>query len=103
MPCMRSIGAQDLGKALPEYLRRVESGESFRVVDRTRVVAELRPVSAPANVEADDTESRLRLLAERGEVTRASRPKEGWKWRPKGAGFPAGTAKALIDEMRDER
>jgi antitoxin (DNA-binding transcriptional repressor) of toxin-antitoxin stability system len=100
---MRSVGAQDLGEALPEYLRRVESGESFRVVDRRRVVAELRPVPAPVATKADDVESRLRVLAEGGQVTRASLSKKGWAWRPKGAGLPEGTARALIDELRDER
>lgn len=99
---MKSVQAQKLGEALPEYLRRVESGETFSVMDRTRVVAELKPVRTPAP-EPTEAEVRLASLASRGEVTRAARPKKGWVWRPKGAGLPEGSAAALLDELRDDR
>ncbi len=99
---MKSVQVQQLGEALPEYLRRVASGETFRVVDRTRVVAELKPAPESAS-EPTETETRLASLAARGEVTRAARPKKGWTWRPKSAGLPEGSATALLDELRDDR
>ncbi len=99
---MKSVQARELGESLPEYLRLVESGEAFRVIDRTRVIAELKPVAAPPAQDAE-VETRLASLAACGELTRAARPKKGWTWRPKGAKLPEGTAKTLLDELRAER
>ncbi len=102
MSGVKSVGARELREALPEYLREVESGEIFRVVKQARVIAELRPVQAPAT-DTTDVESVLASLAERGEITRAALPKKGWTWRPKGAGLPEGSAKALLDELRADK
>ena len=99
---MRSVGAQQLGRSLPEYLRLVESGETVRVTDRSRVIAELRPVPA-SSAEPSGVEARLQSLAQSGDVTRAARSKEGWTWRVKGQGMPDGSASKLLDELRSDR
>ena len=102
MSGMKSVQARTLGESLPEYLRLVESGEAFRVVDRARVIAELKPVAVPVTQDTE-VETRLESLAARGELTRAARPKKGWTWKPKGAKLPEGTVKTLLDELRADR
>jgi len=44
---MSIITVQDLQQNLPDFLRRVEGGESFLVVRDERPLAEVRPVPAP--------------------------------------------------------
>jgi prevent-host-death family protein len=41
---IETVGARELRQNLSEYLRRVATGESFRVTDRGREVAFLSPV-----------------------------------------------------------
>ncbi|MBX7059890.1 MAG: hypothetical protein K1X75_17645 [Leptospirales bacterium] len=56
---MRAVGIKKLKDRLSEYVRIAEAGETVLVIDRDRVVAELRPPaagrpkSAPAAVLAD--------------------------------------------------
>ena len=45
---MSIITVQDLQQNLPDFLRRLEGGESFLVVRDEHPLAEVRPVSAPA-------------------------------------------------------
>jgi antitoxin (DNA-binding transcriptional repressor) of toxin-antitoxin stability system len=45
---MSIITVQDLQQNLPDFLRRLEAGESFLVVRDEHPLAEVRPVSAPA-------------------------------------------------------
>lgn len=45
---MSIISVQDLQRDLLAFLRRVEAGESFLVVRDEQPLAEVRPVSAPA-------------------------------------------------------
>jgi antitoxin (DNA-binding transcriptional repressor) of toxin-antitoxin stability system len=45
---MRTISVQDLQRDLLTFLRRVEAGESFLVVNGEHPLAEVRPVPAPA-------------------------------------------------------
>lgn len=42
-------------------------------------------------------------LAAAGRLTRASQPKHRWTWRADGIGLPAGTAAALLGELRRDR
>lgn len=99
---MKSVGVKQLKSRLSEYLRLVRSGETVLVTDRDEVVAELRPAHRrPAA--ADSLDELLDALAERGEVTRASLPKRGWKWKVRGFGLAGGSAKALLDEIRSDR
>jgi antitoxin (DNA-binding transcriptional repressor) of toxin-antitoxin stability system len=99
---MKSVGVKQLKSRLSEYLRLVQSGETVFVTDRDEVVAELRPVRRQP-VTADSLDGLLDSLAERGEVTRASRQKRRWTWKAKGLGLAAGSANALLDEIRSDR
>ncbi|HWP37359.1 MAG TPA: type II toxin-antitoxin system prevent-host-death family antitoxin [Gemmatimonadales bacterium] len=99
---MKTVGVKQLKARLSEYLRMVRAGDSVLVTDRDEVVAELRPASRrPAPREGVDDV--LQGLAERGEITRAVQEKMTWTWRVRGLGLPAGTADALLDDLRAER
>lgn len=99
---MKAVGVKQLKARLSEYLRLVRSGETILVTDPYEVIAELRPGRRQPRP-AEDVEETLDRLAETGEITRASVPKSGWTWKVKGLGLPAGTAQALLDEVRGER
>ena len=99
---MKSVGVKQLKSRLSEYLRLVRNGETVFVTDRDEVVAELRPTRRQPGP-ADSLDGLLDSLAERGEVTRASLPKRRWTWKVKGLGLAAGSANALMDEIRGER
>jgi antitoxin (DNA-binding transcriptional repressor) of toxin-antitoxin stability system len=99
---MKSVGVKQLKSRLSEYLRLVRGGETVLVTDRDEVVAELRPSHRQPGIR-DSLDEIFDSLAERGEVTRASLPKQRWRWRAKGLGLAAGSAKALLDEVRDDR
>ena len=99
---MKSIGIKQLKSRLSEYLRLVRSGETVLVTDRDEVVAELRPTRKQPRI-ADSLDELLDSLAERGEVTRASLPKRQWRWKATGLGLAAGSANALLDEIRSDR
>ena len=99
---MKSVGVKQLKSRLSEYLRLVRNGETVFVTDRDEVVAELRPARRQLGT-ADSLAALLDSLAERGEVTRASQPKRRWKWKAKGLGLAAGSANALLGEIRSER
>jgi antitoxin (DNA-binding transcriptional repressor) of toxin-antitoxin stability system len=99
---VKAVGVKQLKGRLSEYLRLVRGGETILVTDRDEVVAELRPArrqaSSPSSFEAV-----LDSLAERGELTRAALPKGRWTWKAAGLGLPAGSAGALLDEIRADR
>jgi antitoxin (DNA-binding transcriptional repressor) of toxin-antitoxin stability system len=99
---MKSVGVKQLKSRLSEYLRLVRSGETVLVTDRDEVVAELRPARRQPG-SADSLDSLLDSLVERGEVTRASLPKRRWTWKAKGLGLAAGSANALLAEIRSDR
>ena len=99
---MKSVGVKQLKSRLSEYLRLVRNGETVFVTDRDEVVAELRPTRRQPGA-ADSLDELLDSLAERGEVTRASLPKGSWTWKAKGLGLAAGSADALLGEIRSER
>src|SRR5437588_12111479 len=99
---MKSVGVKQLKARLSEYLRLVRGGQTVLVTDRDEVVAELRPARRrPAPV--DSLDELLDSLAERGDLTRAARPKGKWTWKVKGLGLPAGSAARLLDELRGDR
>jgi antitoxin (DNA-binding transcriptional repressor) of toxin-antitoxin stability system len=99
---MRAVGVKQLKARLSEYVRLVKAGETILVTDRDEVVAELRPARRQRRV-GEDLEEILQGLAEAGEITRASVPKLAWTWRVKGLGFPSGTARRLVGEVRADR
>jgi antitoxin (DNA-binding transcriptional repressor) of toxin-antitoxin stability system len=99
---MKSVGVKQLKSRLSEYLRLVRNGETVLVTDRDEVVAELRPARKQLRI-ADSLDELLDSLAERGEVTRASLPKRQWRWKATGLGLAAGSANALLDEIRSDR
>lgn len=100
---MRVVGIRELKAKLSEYLREVRAGEVFLVTDRDRVVAELRPPRSELPTASDSVGAALEALAATGEVQTARSAKGEWAWSPRGAGLTAGTAEALLDELREER
>jgi antitoxin (DNA-binding transcriptional repressor) of toxin-antitoxin stability system len=99
---MKSVGVKQLKSRLSEYLRLVRGGETVLVTDRDEVVAELRPTRRQPGA-ADSLDALMDSLADRGEVTRATVAKRGWRWKAAGLGLSAGSAKALLDEVRSDR
>jgi prevent-host-death family protein len=66
-----SVGIKELKNRLSHYLQRVRRGESVLVVDRGRVIAELRPVEQPTG---DDADALAELAAEGVVTLRSVRP-----------------------------
>jgi antitoxin (DNA-binding transcriptional repressor) of toxin-antitoxin stability system len=99
---VKVVGIKQLKARLSEYVRLAKAGETVLVTERDEVVAELRPArrQIPVTGPLDDV---LETLAASGEITRAAQPKGGWSWRTRGLGLPAGTAQALLDELRQDR
>lgn len=99
---MRAVGIKQLKARLSEYIRLVKGGETVLVTEREQVVAEIRPARRQAT-RTGDLEDILDRLAEAGELARASESRRGWTWAPRGIGLPAGTASAVLDEIRGDR
>ena len=100
---MKAVGIKQLKAKLSEYVRQARTGETILVTDRDQVVAELGPARRRKTVPGS-LEDVLQRLAEEGTITRARVPKEkGWTWKVKGLGLPAGTAQAILDELREDR
>jgi antitoxin (DNA-binding transcriptional repressor) of toxin-antitoxin stability system len=85
-----------------EYVRLAKTGETVLVTERDEVVAELRPARRQTPI-GDWLEHLLGGLAASGEVSRAAQPKGDLTWRSRGLGLPAGTARDLLDELRQDR
>lgn len=96
---MKAVGIKELKARLSEYIRLVKSGDTILVTERNEVVAELRPARRQPSGR-DELDDVLDGLAEAGEITRSSLTKRDWTWRTEGLGLPAGTAGALLDELR---
>jgi antitoxin (DNA-binding transcriptional repressor) of toxin-antitoxin stability system len=101
-PPMKVVGIKQLKARLSEYVRLAKAGETVLVTERDEVVAELRPSRRQTPV-PDRLEELLDALAAAGEISRAAQPKGDWTWRSRGLGLPAGSAQALLDELRQER
>ena len=99
---MKVVGIKQLKARLSDYVRLAKAGETVLVTERGEVVAELRPARRQTPM-ADRLEERLEALATAGEITRARQPKGDWTWRSRGLGLPPGAARALLDELRQER
>jgi antitoxin (DNA-binding transcriptional repressor) of toxin-antitoxin stability system len=99
---MKVVGIKQLKARLSEYIRLAKAGETVLVTERDEVVAELRPSRRQTPI-ADRLEDLLDALAASGEVSRAAQPKGDWTWRSRGLGLPPGTARNLLDELRQDR
>lgn len=102
MVSVKAVGVKQLKARLSEYLRLTKAGETILVTERDQVVAELCPArrQRPVPSELEDV---LDELAASGQLTRATQPKQRWTWRVRGLGLPAGTAAALLDDLRRDR
>ena len=97
---MRTIGVRDLKAHLSRTLRDVAAGEHFLVTDRGRVVAELRRPDA-TTLAATPLQLAIARMAAGGFLRVAESPPK--PWGPPIVRLPAGTAKQLLDEEREER
>ncbi len=98
----KAVGIKQLKARLSEYVRLAKAGETILVTDRDEVVAELRPATRRQNRAGEELDELLQILADAGDLTRASLPKQGWTWKARGLGLPPGTAQAVLDELRAE-
>jgi prevent-host-death family protein len=89
------VSIRELKDHLSEYLRRVQAGERLIVTDRKRPIAEIAPVARGHMTQ----EQWLQFLEERGELTRAKRPRRFKQVKPtKIAGAPL--SKTILDNRR---
>lgn len=96
---MRTVGIRELKSRLSEYLRRVQSGESFLVTDRGRVVAEIREPGAPYQVKG--IPSGLLDLAAEGTV-RLGHLDDSFEYPVLSRLAPDGTAAEILASDREE-
>jgi antitoxin (DNA-binding transcriptional repressor) of toxin-antitoxin stability system len=92
---------REINSDLNAYLRMIKAGEVVLIADRGEVVAELRRPGAAS----EPTEfPRLNALIREGAVRlgRAHAPPDLYEV-PDGLSLPAGTARAILDELRGER
>jgi antitoxin (DNA-binding transcriptional repressor) of toxin-antitoxin stability system len=99
---MKAVGVKQLKARLSEYVRMVKAGETLFVTEREEVVAEFRPARRHPH-HPEELSEVLDALAESGQVTRASAPKDGWTWRSQGLGLARETVRALLDDLRADR
>lgn len=98
MGTVKTVGVKELKNRLSEYLRDVRRGTRVLVTDRSEVVAEVRqPGTDPL---ADERHPRVAEWIDAGALTPPSRAKVPLPRSP--ISLPAGTARALIDALRDE-
>ena len=97
---MKTIGVRELKAHLSRVLREVQSGDSVLVTDRGRVIAELRRPDV-ANVTMSPAERALVRLAAEGHLRLAEPLPE--PYLPSPLKSPAGTARDLLSEDRDDR
>lgn len=99
---MKTVGIKELKARLSEYVRMAHAGETILVTDRREVVAQIGPArhrSAPGG----SLQEILDGMAEQGLLTRAALPKGNWTWKTRGLGLPPGTAREILDELREDR
>jgi antitoxin (DNA-binding transcriptional repressor) of toxin-antitoxin stability system len=98
---MRTVGIKVLKAKLSEYIRMVKGGETVLVTERDEVVAELRPARRQP-VGKNTLEKALHEMAERGEVTLASRPVGEWKGFITKVDLQGWSPQQVLDEMRED-
>jgi hypothetical protein len=72
------------------------------VSDRNEVVAELGP-ARHQHPEPSSVEATLDRLAEQGQLTLASEPKKGWRWKPAPLGLEPRAVDGILDDLRGDR
>lgn len=96
---MQTVGIKALKNNLSAYIRAVEAGETVRVTDRGRVVAELVP--ARAHLEPTTDEERMAQLVREGLVRPAKKRLTG---PPKRIGnIPFDEIMRQLDADREDR
>jgi antitoxin (DNA-binding transcriptional repressor) of toxin-antitoxin stability system len=95
---MRAVGVRELKNRLSEYLRLVREGQDILVTDRGEVIAELRRPGPPADVAYPALVEALRRG--RARLGSANRPDVYPALDP---ALPAGAARRLLDDDRDDR
>ena len=100
MYIMKVVGVRELKAGLSRYLREVQAGEPILVTDRGRVVAELRAPGA-GTLQESDVDRVLRRLADAGGL-RVGEPHDPDAYGPSPVRVRAGTARKLLEEIRDE-
>lgn len=89
------VSVRELKDRLSEYLRRVRNGDRVIVTDRKRPIAELGPVTRGRMSQAQW----LAFLEQRGELTRARRPRKFATVKPtRIRGMPL--SRTILDERR---
>lgn len=98
---MKTTSIHEFEAHIDVYLREVQAGETVRVTDQGRVVAELCPPSEDQKQPATRHE-RYRHLVARGVIRPAATPEDrSWiAWS--GLGAARGAAQALLDAERAE-
>ena len=99
---MKSVGIKQLKARLSEYVRLARAGESILVTDRDEVVAELGPPRHHAR-QPDSIEATLDRLADRGWLTRSSRPRSNAPVRLPSLGLSSEAVDELLDDLRADR
>lgn len=94
---MRSVGLKVLKNKLSEYVRLAERGETVRVTDRGRPVAELVPPQPERD--APSADERWATAVRAGLITPARIRGAG----PPPAGKPVMTLEELMDELERDR
>jgi len=97
---MRTVGVRELKAHLSRILQEVQAGNAVLVTDRGRIVAELRRPDS-AGWDASPLERALARLAGDGSLRLAEPSPDPYPPSPNRA--PAGTARHLLAEDRDER
>lgn len=98
MGAVKSVGVKDLKNRLSEHLRDVRRGVRLLVTDRSTVVAELRP--AGPDPLADERPPRAAEWIDAGLLIPPTRAKAPLPVSP--VALASGTARAIIDALRDE-
>ncbi len=97
---MSTVGIRELKSHLSAYLRKVKRGETVRVTDRGRLVAEIR-ATGRVSLPADELEGLQRLI-DAGVLTKGA-PHDPSLYRRSPIHCPPGTAQRLLDETREDR
>jgi prevent-host-death family protein len=97
---MHKVTVRALQANLRDYLKRVRAGEVVLIVEKGKVIAELKDRSdwkqLPPGLEG------LQEMVDRG-LIRAGGPNDPSAYKPSPVHLPPGTAKRLLDEEREDR